>query len=120
MKGERKMSISELYKSNSNWIKAEDLRGKQVKVVIDKVELEEIGTSGYKVVLHFVGKEKALVLNATNAKCLASVLGDNEAEWIAKEIIMYPTTTEFGGKTVACIRVRVEAPEASDEESIPF
>jgi len=114
------MSIDELYKSNSNWIKADDLKGKSVKVVIAKILLEEVGDSGYKVVLYFVDKEKSLVLNATNARCLASALGDNEKEWEGKEIIMYPTTTEYSGKTVPCIRVRIDVPMAEEDENIPF
>ncbi len=114
------MSINEIYKSNSNWIKAEDLKGRAVKVTIDKIELEEVGTSGYKAVIHFVGKEKALVLNVTNAKCLASVFGDDEQAWKGQEIVMYPTTTEYGGKTVDCIRVRVDTPVEDDQENIPF
>lgn len=114
------MSIEDLYKSNSNWIKAEDLKGRSVKVVIDKIELEEVGDSGYKVVLYFVGKEKSLVLNATNARCLAAALGDNEKEWVGKDLIMYPTTTEYAGKTVPCIRVRIDAPMEGEDEDTPF
>ena len=114
------MSVKEIYPNTENWIKAEDLNGKAVKVIIETVELEEIADSGYKIVLGFEHKEKTLVLNKTNARCLAASFGDDEKIWIDKEIVMFPTTTEYAGKTVPCIRVRIDVPVADDEEEIPF
>ena len=113
------MSIDDLYKSNSSWIKADDLKGKSVKVIIEKVEVEEVG-GDHKAVVYFEGKEKSLVLNATNARCLSAGFGDDEQKWRGNEIIMFPTTTEYSGKTVPCIRVRIDAPMAEDDDAVPF
>ena len=101
------MNINEVYKSANDHLKAEDLpKGKQVKVTIENFEVVEFDDRP-KVVLSFVNKEKTLVLNKTNATAIAGVHGDNVENWKGKDILIYPTKTDFGGKLVDCIRVNV-------------
>lgn len=113
--GESSMNINEVYKSESDYLKAEDLKGKTVKVTIESAELKEFENNGKKetkLVLSFVGKEKKLVLNSTNAKRIALNIGSEDTDyWKNGEIQIYPTQTDFGGKMVDCIRVREMAPE---------
>lgn len=52
-----------------------------------------------------------LLLNKTNAKTIARLYGNNPAAWTGKMITLYPTTTEVGGNTEDCIRVRNEVPK---------
>ena len=113
------MSVQELYPSSSNNLKAADLKGHAVKVVIEGSEVTKFD-NGNKLVLKFQGKEKGLVLNKTNAMILSSHFGDNEQAWNGKEIIVYPDKTTFGGDIVDCLRVRVEAKVAGPDEDIPW
>ncbi len=113
------MSVRDIY--SSDWLKAEDLQGKTTKVVVADVGIEEIGDKKeQKIVLGFVGKEKKLVLNKTNARVIADVYGDDELEWIEKEIIMYPTVVEYQGKSTPCIRIRIDMPVVEEEDQPPF
>lgn len=112
------MGVEDLYASNSNWLKAEDLRGKEVELTIGKVSLEEINKQ-HKILIEFAGKEKGLLLNKTNATVIAKMYGDDYVTWIEKNVILYPTVTDYDGKTVDCIRVRIPLETASNEE-IPF
>lgn len=89
----------------SNYVKADDLPETGVRVVMANVEMEKIGDDE-KPVLYFHGKEKGLVLNKTNWNNIAFIHGDESDEWEGKPIIIFPTTTDFQGRTVACIRVR--------------
>jgi hypothetical protein len=73
-----------------------------------------------KWVLSFQGKEKRLVLNATNAKLIGAMHGDEMDLWIGKVIKLYPTTTTMNGSVVPCIRVREEIQEATTDDEIPF
>src|ERR1017187_512323 len=94
----------------SNWLKCDDLQGRQVKVTIEKYSFEEIGEER-KLVLHFQGKEKGLVCNKTNAGSIAQICRSEEMDdWIGQSIILFPTTTPFNGKATACIRVLPPAP----------
>ena len=99
----------------SNYFKASDLNGSAVVVTVREVKVEQIGRDrDTKPVVYFQGKEKGLVLNKTNARKIAEISGSNDTEdWSGTAIAIYPTTTEFAGEEVECIRVK--APKASQK-----
>src|SRR3990167_4782183 len=90
----------------STYLKAADLQGKQVRVVIDRVGLEEVG-DGHKPVIYFKDKDKGLVLNKTNANNISLVYGDEMDDWIGEQIELFESMVDFQGRTVPAIRVRV-------------
>jgi len=90
----------------SDYLKAADLQGRQVKVKIDRVEIKEIGGEP-KPILYFVGKEKGVVLNKTNASNIAAAYGDDTDDWQDAEVILFEAMVDFQGKTVPAIRVRI-------------
>jgi hypothetical protein len=97
----------------SRFWKADDLPegGKVFK--IESLDVEEVGTDKKsKYVLHFVKQDKGLVLNPTNWDLIAAFLGADSDNWTGGLIVLYPTETAFGGKTVPCIRVRRPREEA--------
>ena len=104
----------------SNYLKAADLQGRQVKVKIDRVEMEEIGGEP-KPILYFVGKEKGVVMNKTNANNIASAYGDDTDDWQDAEIILYEAMVDFQGKSVPAIRIRVppRAPARARRDDAP-
>lgn len=106
----------------SKWLKADDLKGRRLKVVIDRVQLETISDEE-KPVMYFRGKDKGMVMNQTNAGRLTVGFGtDDTEEWSGKEIILQSEPVQFQGRTVQGLRVQVPQPEPSDssEEEIPF
>ncbi len=116
----------------SEYLKAADLQGRRVKVVISGLSHEEIG-DGVKAVLHFAGKDKGLVLNKTNANMIAEVLGSDETDdWQGATITLFPTKVEYQGKRVDAIRVDdsqgatvrvpkvIQADPTITDEDIPF
>jgi hypothetical protein len=68
------------------------------------------GRKAKKPILTFVGKVKGMAANKTNCRIIAAMYGTNTREWVGKRITLYATTTEFGGETVECIRVRPQVP----------
>lgn len=92
-----------------------DLDGREVTVTIEKVYAGELqgdkGRKSKKPIIKFVGKEKKLACNKTNGKAIATMYGSNTDDWAGKQITIYPTTTDFGGETVECIRVKPVRPE---------
>jgi hypothetical protein len=95
----------------SDYLKAADLDGRNVKVSMSHVEMKDIG-GDHKPILFFIGKEKGLVLNKTNANNIALAYGDDTDDWNGKEIVLFEAMVDFQGKTVPSIRVR--APTAKD------
>jgi hypothetical protein len=95
----------------SKYLKAIDLGAHEPVVVIRAVELVtmtlETGKRLAKPVVFFVGKDKGLPLNKTNATAIAALLGSPEtASWIGKAIRLYATPVTFKGTTVAGLRVK--------------
>ena len=124
------MNINDAFPSQ--YVKAADLAGKQVTVVMSEVTMAELGDER-KPVVFFVDKEKGLVLNKTNALEIASAYGDDTEKWAGNLILMYPAKTLFQGRQVDCIRVSTAVPHATpdpqeqsdppppqDESDLPF
>jgi hypothetical protein len=114
------------------YIKAADLDGKRVQVVIESVDIEDIGGES-KPILHFKGKTRGLVLNKTNGYSIAGIVGSDETDdWVGHSVVLYPSKTDFQGKRVDCIRIdppdqptpRRTAPKpvepTDDDDSVPF
>ncbi len=128
------MKISDAFPSN--YLKASDLNGKAVRVTIDSVTMEKLGDD-QKAILHFVGKDKGLVINKTNANRIIEAIGTDETDtWFGWSIVLYACKVDFQGKRVDAIRVddrpgatkkpsaatsRVSAPEVTveDFEDVP-
>ena len=99
------------YKSAfGSYLKTEDLQGRNVRAVIEDVQVEDVkGDDGTekKLVMRFVGKEKALILNRTNCESITEIVGtDDYGSWPGHAVVLFPTTTKFGAKTVPCLRIR--------------
>lgn len=106
------MNVDQLFPGR--YLKAADLPdGKDVSVRMAGVQMELMEQSREeKPVLRFVGKDRGLVLNRTNADSIAAIYGDDIAEWTDQPINLYVTTTAFGGKSVPCIRIKSPRPSA--------
>lgn len=97
----------------SNYLKADDLGGKNVTVTIESVELAELGQGNdkeSKLLISFVSKEKKLVCNKTNAGTIAGLYGQETDDWAGKKITIGPREVEFQGKMVMAIRVSLIKP----------
>lgn len=94
----------------SDYLKAGDLGGRTVRVVMSHVEMKDIG-GDHKPVLFFQGKDKGMVLNKTNANNITSLYGDDTDHWAGREIMLFPAMVDFQGKTVEAIRVRAPQPK---------
>lgn len=85
------MDMSQYSQSDSKDLKAADFIGKNLKVVISGVEIRNYEAkdgqpASSKPALSFEGKEKGLVLNATNTKTLCEAYGNDSDGWISHEI----------------------------------
>jgi arabinogalactan endo-1,4-beta-galactosidase len=98
------MKISSAFPSD--YLKAADLQGRAVQVIMRCVEMREIGGEP-KPILYFEGKDRGMVVNKTNANKIAEMFGDDTDNWAGEEIVLFEAMVEFQGKTVAAIRVRL-------------
>lgn len=113
------MRMSEAFPSN--YLKAADLNGHHVKVTIESVSMEKIGEDR-KPVLHFVGKDRGLVLNKTNSNRIVEAVGSDETDnWEGWQITLYACKVDYQGQRVDAIRVddRPGASEAPASQRAP-
>jgi hypothetical protein len=97
----------------SRFLKAADLPGEK-KFRIKSVTAETVGMEDEKKrkpVLWFTNDERGLLLNTTNLRTLSGAFGDNMEAWVGKIIIAFPTHTDFCGKLVPALRVRIPPPK---------
>lgn len=108
----------------SKYLKASDLQGRALRVIIDRIDIVDLGGEGKpgdtKPVVSLRDRKKQLVLNKTNAMTLANVLGDETDAWTGKEIEVYPATTSMQGRMVECIRVKLPAEPADFDDDVNF
>lgn len=109
---------------DAKYIGAWDLPKHDVVLVIDRVEAQQLtnkkGTNK-KPVVYFRGTTsgKGFVLNKTNGRAIAGMYGVHTSKWHGKPIALYATTTEVGGETVDCIRVRPQIPKKKPKDELP-
>ena len=84
------MDMSKYAGSESKYLKAADLQGRSIKVVIEQVSLlefeDEDGKKTQKPALSLRGKEKQIVCNATSVGDLIQAFGSDSDKWAGKEI----------------------------------
>lgn len=102
------MKISEAFPSK--YISASDLGGESKIVTMASVEMEKVGED-VKPILYIRGTDKGLVLNKTNANKIAEIYGDDTDDWSGQQIVLFPTMTDYQGKTVEAVRVRQVMPK---------
>ena len=106
----------------SKYVRAEDLKGKEVTLAIREVVIEEMenreGETERKPVLYFANAKKGMVLNKTNWGAISSLYGDESDNWTGLEITLYaPMVTAFG-ETKPALRVKVVGPETEGEPAL--
>jgi len=116
--------LSDYYKSESKYLRAEDIKEHvELRLTIDQINIETIERDGeapqQKAVCYFVGKEKGLVLNRTNAVKLSDAYGDDMDSMRGKEVLLYRDIVGFRGENVPCLRLRIPAFETPADD-VPF
>ena len=108
--------LSDIYTPSGNYIKADDLKGRdpaEAKITgFDQGEWPD-GSKRFELVLEFDnGAVKQMTCNKTNGKRIAAMHGDEIDDWKGKKItIFYDPNVEYGGEIKGGLRVKL--PEAA-------
>lgn len=110
------MKTSEAFPAK--FLKADDLQGHSVTVVIDRYEIAKLPDGQRKPALYFRGKQRGMILNRANSNTIEFDCGYGEDmdAWIGKPIILFSAMVDFQGKRVPGLRVRKPGPT---KERIP-
>lgn len=102
--------ISEVYQSNSDFLKADDIGANFWTVTINKVDMKNFDDGSRKLFVMFNDIDKGLVLNKTNADMIGGLYGHNTDAWVGRQIMLFTMPVDYQGKKVNAIRVRGPAP----------
>ena len=94
----------------SNYLRATDLQGRNITVVIDRVEKEKVGNDD-RLVLYFQNKDKGMILNKTNANNIATLYSPETDGWCGQQLVLFEAMVDFKGQTVPALRVRGPQPK---------
>lgn len=98
------------------FIKAGDLKGKNVTLTISAVRVEElVGDKGpqMKGIISFEKTDKALALNKTNGLCLKAMFGRKVQEWVGRRVTLFASTWDGD----QCIRI-YGSPEIAENTQV--
>jgi hypothetical protein len=113
--------LDQLY--GSKYLGAVDVGDKKIRTRISKIRKEMMQQGGKperaKFVLYFATLEKPMVLNATNKNMLVEKLGKNPANWIGADVGIFAENTQFAGKPVKGLRLRVLSPPKAAAKTVP-
>ena len=119
------MDMTKYASGDSSDLKAKDFVGKSLKVRISGVSVRDYPASedqqaSSKPVLAFDGKEKVLVLNATNTKSLCTAYGNDSDAWIGHEIGLTVADYTDKGYGHGWVVTPLDLPPPSFDDDIPF
>ncbi len=84
---------------SGDYLKAEDIYGKRLLVTVDSVALKRIREGEDPVlIVSFVGKDRSLILNKTNAFSLGKLYGEDYDGWIGRAIILFTIDNAYQDK----------------------
>jgi hypothetical protein len=110
------MRIDQLYPSR--FLRCADLDDEPRRVTISGVTREDVFGEP-KVIMAFTDGTK-LILNKTNGRAIARILGDETSKWDGHDIVLVPTEVDFKGDIVPAIRVKAAPARKGNDESPPF
>ena len=95
------------------FLSGDELTG-ETTVTIDRVVNEEVfnpssNSKESALAVYFKNAKKGVVLNKTNAKTIAKVIGSPMTEqWVGGKIIIYPKPGKFFGEEMKVVRVKMQ------------
>lgn len=103
---------------SSRFFKASDISEPIVRTIAE-VTAETIGNEPERLVLRFEDESRRLSLNQTNAVRCADAWGDEADDWLGQAVELSRELTEFEGKEMYGIRLRLPAAEPAKAVPVP-
>lgn len=111
--------ISEVYQSNSDFLKAEDIGANFWTATVKGVDMKSFDDGSRKLLLMFHELDKGLVLNKTNADTIGELYGKNTDGWVNRQVMLMTMPVDYQGKKVQAIRLRAPAQQQAMPQRQP-
>lgn len=111
--------INDIYQSNSDFLKAEDIGANFWTATIRLVEMKSFDNGERKLAIGFNELDKSLLLNMTNARTIGDLYGGDTDNWVGKQIMLFTMPVDYQGKKVQAVRLRAPAPTGAPQHRQP-
>jgi hypothetical protein len=91
----------------SKYISSADVDGREIELVIQSVEMEDVSDGEQKAVVYFNKGTKGMVVNVTNWTTLEDAYGLDTDSWIGQPVILTVERTTFKGKPTKGLRLKL-------------
>jgi hypothetical protein len=91
----------------SKYVSSADVDGREIELVIQSVEMEDVSDGEQKAVMYFNKGTKGMVLNMTNWTTLEDAYGADSEAWIGQPVILTVERTTFKGKPTKGLRLKI-------------
>jgi hypothetical protein len=108
-------NAQEIYPSNSDFLKSEDIGNSMPTYTVSRVELKEFGANERKLVLMFVETEKGMVLNKTNSDVMSDLYTPDTDMWHGKQVMLFTMPVEYQGNKTLGLRLRAPATQSAPQ-----
>jgi len=103
------VDAAKFFQSKGTYLNASHVSAGDLDVTINKVVIETVGRDAeQKLVVYFEELPRGLAINKTNYEVLFDAFGPETDGWIKGKITLYTTETEYEGKKVDGLRVKVD------------
>jgi hypothetical protein len=93
----------------SKYISSADIDGREIELIIQSIEMEDVSDGEQKAVVYFNKGTKGAVLNVTNWNTLEDAYGEDSDAWIGQPVILTVERTTFKGKPTKGLRLKIPA-----------
>lgn len=104
-------NVNDVYQSNSDFLKADDIGQNFWTATVATVEMKEFDNGERKLAVTFQELDKSLLLNMTNARTVSDLYGGDTDHWVGRQLMLFTAPVDYQGKKVQAIRVRGPAPQ---------
>ena len=96
----------------SKYISSADVDGREISLVVQDVQMEDLADGEQKAVLYFTKGKKGMILNVTNWNVLEEEYGTDTDSWIGQPVVLCVERTTFKGKPTKGLRLHIPAAAA--------
>jgi hypothetical protein len=101
----------------SKYIASSDIAGRELRLTIQAVQMEELADGEQKAVMYFDKGTKGMIVNVTNWNTVEDAYGDDTDAWVGHPVILCTEPTTYKGKRTQGLRLKI--PQAKPTQARP-
>jgi hypothetical protein len=103
----------------SKYISSADVDGREIELVIQSVQMEDVSDGEQKAIVYFNKGAKGAVLNMTNWTTIEDAYGLDTDTWVGQPVTLTVERTTYKGKPTKGLRLKIPHRQAAAKPKPP-